>query len=218
MQTLRVHICPGLPLRPSCLQPGRQWESTILNRMKWTAALKTMAKTVAITCTRNWCQSPYNAPWTPSLPVIDCVANTPVRMEPTMPPIPWTPNASSESVVPEFRFYYATMQKHIAEVTAPMQECPCQSRAPAAGVMATRPATAPVHVPIMSASCEYPVNDHPYHGSRCSGYVRDHESIRGNAVGRESASCVEPEPSEPEKCRTHENECHIMRRDRVSGQ
>src|SRR5262249_10348039 len=71
-------------------------------------------------------------------------ANTPVSNVPVAPPMPWTPNTSSESSYPIRSFSQVQAQKQIAPAISPMTT-PCQgSTKPDAGVMAPRPAMAPV--------------------------------------------------------------------------
>ena len=51
----------------------------------------------AIELRANLAELPSIQPTGVSEPVTAWVANTPVRIAPTMPPMPWTPKASSES-------------------------------------------------------------------------------------------------------------------------
>src|SRR5690606_3795517 len=71
--------------------------STILNKIHVITALKTIVAAVATTCIQSWFQSPYSAPCAPPSPVIVCVAKTPIRIDPIIPPTPCTPKASNES-------------------------------------------------------------------------------------------------------------------------
>ena len=68
-------------------------------------------------------------------------------MEPTIPPMPCTPNASRASSYLNFGFTTATMKKQTIGVINPIKNAPSKSTVPAAGVIATNPATAPVQAP-----------------------------------------------------------------------
>ena len=68
----------------------------------------------------------------------------PVPIAPIMPPMQWTPNTSSESSYRSLFFTVVTKKKQTTEATAPrMIDVPGAAK-PDAGVIATRPATAPV--------------------------------------------------------------------------
>src|SRR5579871_6655432 len=81
----------------------------------------------------------------PSLTAL--VANTPVRMAPRVPPAPWTPNASSESSYPNLLFTAVTMKKQNTPASKPISSAGNGLTKPEAGVIATRPATAPEIAP-----------------------------------------------------------------------
>src|SRR5688572_6688674 len=84
-------------------------------------------------------------------PPSDCVLNTPVSSAPTMPPMPCTPNTSSESSAPSSFFSPLTPHRQANPATAPMMMAPIRPTLPAAGVIATRPATAPEAAPSIDA-------------------------------------------------------------------
>src|ERR1700682_1356941 len=83
--------------------------------------------------------------------------NTPVTSAPTMPPTAWTPNTSSESSALRRRFRLVTPQRHATPAAAPMTNAPGMPTLPAAGVIATRPATAPEAAPSIEG---LPVHSH----------------------------------------------------------
>src|SRR5258706_12148875 len=75
------------------------------------------------------------------------VANTPVRIAPIVPPAPCTPNASRESSYLNLLFTAVTMKKQPTPATKPINNAGNGLTNPEAGVMATRPATAPEIAP-----------------------------------------------------------------------
>jgi hypothetical protein len=72
-------------------------------------------------------------------------------MAPTMPPTPWTPNTSSESSYLNIGFSVTTAHRQTTPAMAPSTIAPMVPAKPAAGVMATRPATAPEAKPSSEA-------------------------------------------------------------------
>src|ERR1700682_2946832 len=64
-----------------------------------------------------------------------------------MPPIAWTPNTSSESSAPSMRFNPFTPQRQTKPAASPITNAPGMPTFPAAGVIATSPATAPEAAP-----------------------------------------------------------------------
>ena len=70
-------------------------------------------------------------------------ANTPVSKAPVMPPIPCTPNTSKLSSARSSFFRPDTPHKHTMPAMQPIANAPKIPTKPAAGVIATRPATAP---------------------------------------------------------------------------
>src|SRR5262249_6118443 len=88
---------------------------------------------------------PLNRPLLPVL-LTAVVANRPVAIAPHVPPIPWTPNVSRESSKPNFGFR-TTAREQRAAAPAPTRIDAIGVTNPAAGVMPTRPATAPEAAP-----------------------------------------------------------------------
>src|SRR5207302_598551 len=95
----------------------------------------------------QWPSRPPTAFPAPKMGFTICCANTPVRSAPIVPPAPCTPNASSASSYPNAAFTLVTMPKHTTPATAPMTSAGIGPTNPAAGVMATSPATAPQIAP-----------------------------------------------------------------------
>src|ERR1035437_8507871 len=77
--------------------------------------------------------------------------NTPVSRAPTMPPTPCTPNTSSESSAPSIFLRLLTPQRQAKPATKPITMAPIRPTLPQAGVIATRPATAPEAAPSIEA-------------------------------------------------------------------
>src|SRR5688572_30535163 len=73
--------------------------------------------------------------------------NTPVSSAPKIPPIPWTPNTSSESSAPMSFLNPVQPQRQMTPAARPITNAPGMPTLPAAGVIATRPATAPEAAP-----------------------------------------------------------------------
>src|SRR5688572_4698462 len=73
--------------------------------------------------------------------------NTPVRMAPRMPPMQCTPNTSSESSYPSIFLSPEQAQRQTTPAMTPIAMAPIGPTQPQAGVMATRPATAPEAAP-----------------------------------------------------------------------
>src|SRR5216110_90258 len=71
----------------------------------------------------------------------------PVISAPNTPPRAWTPNTSSASSAGIIFFRAVTPQRHTTPAPRPMTNAPGMPTLPAAGVMATRPATAPDAAP-----------------------------------------------------------------------
>ena len=78
-------------------------------------------------------------------------ANTPVSSAPRMPPTPCTPNTSSESSAPSRRFRPLTPHRQTSPASRPITIAPIGPTKPQAGVIATRPATAPEAAPSIEA-------------------------------------------------------------------
>src|SRR6185369_4009911 len=73
--------------------------------------------------------------------------NTPVSSAPRIPPMQCTPKTSSESSAPSIFFRPLTPHRHTSPAAVPMTNAPGMPTLPAAGVIATRPATAPDAAP-----------------------------------------------------------------------
>src|SRR5262245_43841538 len=73
--------------------------------------------------------------------------NTPVSSAPSIPPTACTPNTSSESSAPSSLFSPLTPHRQTSPAARPMTNAPGIPTLPAAGVIATRPATAPEAAP-----------------------------------------------------------------------
>src|SRR5579883_1230529 len=74
------------------------------------------------------------------------VPNRPMSRAPTTPPKKWTPMTSRESSRP-IRYLRLTARAQTAPATSPITVAPRRFTKPQAGVMATRPATAPEAAP-----------------------------------------------------------------------
>src|SRR6201996_597362 len=79
----------------------------------------------------------------PKIALIPEFANRPVSSAPSVPPAPCTPNASSESSYPKMFFTFTTIQKQNTPASSPIHNALIGVTNPAAGVIATSPATAP---------------------------------------------------------------------------
>src|SRR3954467_13110673 len=80
-------------------------------------------------------------------PPSDGSLNTPVSSAPRIPPRACTPKTSSESSAPSIFFSPLTPQRHTKPAAKPITNAPGMPTLPAAGVIATRPATAPDAAP-----------------------------------------------------------------------
>src|SRR3569623_2741413 len=96
-----------------------------------------------MTCVHTWLAILRSALEPPS----DAAANTPVKIAPTMPPIACTPTTSSESSYLSARLSLVEARKHSTPAARPMLSAPTGPTKPEAGVIATRPATAPAALP-----------------------------------------------------------------------
>ena len=82
-----------------------------------------------------------------STPLISLLKKTPVNNAPIMPPMPCTPNASSESSYPSRCLSEVAAAKQITPAARPITTAGVGPTKPDAGVMATNPATAPEAMP-----------------------------------------------------------------------
>src|ERR1017187_5833587 len=79
------------------------------------------------------------------------VARRPVTSAPTVPPTAWIPNVSSASSYPKSAFSLTQKMNGIEPARSPMITEPVASTKPVAGVITTRPATAPEQKPMTEA-------------------------------------------------------------------
>src|SRR5450830_1388653 len=140
-------------------------------------------------------------PWPPSCGA----ANTPVSKAPRIPPTPCTPNTSSESSTPSRRFKPFTPHRQTTPAIKPITRPPIGPTKPAAGVMPTRPATAPDAPPSMEG---LPLVIHsPNTHDKVAAAVASKVLTKAKAA-TSPASSEEPalKPNQP----THSREAPIM--------
>src|ERR1035438_3583310 len=77
------------------------------------------------------------------------LARKPVRSAPSVPPTAWTPKVSSASSYPAADFSFQQARYGIRPAAKPIMTAPVVVTKPQAGVMTTRPATAPEQKPRM---------------------------------------------------------------------
>ena len=110
-------------------------------------------------------------------------------MAPTKPPTPCTPKAVERVVVAEHAFSHVAAQEQMTPATMPMTSAPVGSTKPEAGVMATRPATAPEMMPsTLGLPRDDPLGEHPGERGRGGGDLRDGHRHAGTAVRRRPPS------------------------------
>jgi hypothetical protein len=86
---------------------------------------------------------------------------------------------------------------------------------PDAGVIATRPATAPLAAPGGGgASIVPPFKEHPRQRGGSRGRIGHDEGARGQRAGADGAARIEPKPSEPQQTRSNHGHGQIMWRHR----
>src|SRR5258706_15912072 len=90
-------------------------------------------------------------------PPSSCELNTPVASAPKIPPNECTPKTSSASSAPSIFFRPFTPHRHSGPTISPIAKAPGIPTLPAAGVMATSPATAPEAAPSIDG---LPLNIH----------------------------------------------------------
>ncbi len=129
------------------------------------------------------------------------VAKKPTSRVPTRPPTRWTPTTSSESSKPK-RNFRPTASAHRTPAMTPTAIAPSGETDEQAGVIATRPATAPDAAPrrgrlaVPDLLDEQPA-DHRGRG----GDHRVDERDGGEIAGGQRGAGVEPEPAEPQQAR-----------------
>ncbi len=145
-------------------------------------------------------------------PPRSCVLNTPVSRAPTIPPTPCTPNTSSESSAPSRRFRPFTPQRQAKPATKPITMAPIRPTLPAAGVMATRPATAPEAAPSIEALPR--IRASPRHQASTAAEVAVKVFMKAR-MAELPASSAEPalKPNQP----THSSEAPTMVSGRLCG-
>src|SRR3972149_10938169 len=124
--------------------------SSTLSITKVTTMANTQVTTTAIICAVNTgppSSQPNGFPSTKA-PVAR-VAKTPVSRAPKVPPTPCTPKTSSESSYPKRDFSLVQARKHNMPTATPIISAGIGVTNPEAGVMQTKPATTPEHVPKM---------------------------------------------------------------------
>src|SRR6266705_5877686 len=137
--------------------------------------------------------------------------NTPVRSAPSIPPTACTPNTSSASSAPSSFFRPFTPHRHTRPAARPITNAPGMPTLPAAGVIATKPATAPEAAPTMLG---LPLNSHSpnIHEHRARRReVGVHERERCRAVGLEGRPGVEAEPARPQQSGSYHGHGDVVR-------
>ncbi len=122
-----------------------------------------------------------------------------------MPPTPCTPNTSSESSAPSIFFRPLTPHRQAKPATKPMTIAPIRPTLPQAGVIATRPATAPDAAPSIEA---LPLNSaSPMHQASTAAAVAEKVLMKASTAVL-PASSAEPalKPNQP----THSSEAPTM--------
>src|SRR5207302_3070897 len=140
------------------------------------------------------------------------LANTPVSNAPTMPPMQCTPKASSESSYPSAFFNEVAARKQITPAAMPMMTAGVGITKPDAGVMATRPATAPEAMP---STLGFPLTVHSMN-IQASAAAAVAICVTAIAIpARPSAATAEPalKPNHP----THSSDAPITVNTRLCG-
>src|SRR4029450_13977900 len=127
--------------------------STILNATSETTPVHTIVSNTAFNCTQN-CSAMLLYPVaavtqsvTKPGPPSDGALNTPVSNAPRIPPTAWMPNTSRASSARRIFFRPLTPHRHTSPAAMPITNAPRMPTLPAAGVIATNPATAPDAAP-----------------------------------------------------------------------
>src|SRR5450830_352498 len=140
-------------------------------------------------------------PWPPNAGA----ANTPVANAPKIPPTPCTPKTSRESSAPMRRFRPLTPHKQITPTSKPMTNAPIGPTKPHAGVIATKPATAPEAPPNMDG---LPLDIHSPNTQDTVAAAVANIALTNASAAISPASNAEPalKPNQP----THNNEAPII--------
>src|SRR3954467_5246856 len=145
-------------------------------------------------------------------PPSDGALNTPVNKAPRIPPTACTPKTSSVSSAPSNFFKPFTPHRQTTPAARPITNAPGMPTLPAAGVIATSPATAPDAAPSMDG---LPLNKHSanIHDSTAQAVAR--EGFMKASAAELFASSAEPalNPNQP----NHSNEAPIIVMVRLCG-
>ena len=149
-------------------------------------------------------------------PPSDWLLKTPVSSAPRMPPTPCTPNTSSESSAPSIFFRPSTPHRQTKPAAAPITSAPTMPTLPAAGVIATRPATAPDAAPSIEALPL--ISASPMHQASTATAVAEkvlRKASDGAVAGFERRAGVEAEPAHPQQRGTDHRQRQAVRRHRL---
>ena len=137
---------------------------------------------------------------------------TPVRIAPRMPPTACTPKTSSESSTFSIFFRPDTPQRHTGPAMRPMAKAPGMPTLPAAGVIATRPATAPEAAPSIEG---LPLNIHSTKIHERTAQAVAMKVLMNASTAKLLASSALPalKPNQP----NHRSEAPIMVMGRLCG-
>ncbi len=129
-------------------------------------------------------------------PPSDGSLNTPVSSAPRMPPTACTPNTSSESSARSIRLRPFTPQRQTAPAARPITKAPGMPTLPAAGVIATRPATAPEAAPSIDG---LPLNSHSRNVQASTAHAVARNVLMNASAAELPASSAEPalKPNQP---------------------
>jgi len=122
--------------------------------------------------------------------------NTPVSSAPRMPPTACTPNTSSVSSAPSIRLSPFTPQRQTTPAARPITNAPGMPTLPAAGVIATRPATAPEAAPSIEG---LPLNSHSPSDQESTAQAVARKVFRNASAAELPASSADPalKPNQP---------------------
>src|SRR5882762_7048952 len=121
---------------------------------------------------------------------------TPVSSAPRMPPTACTPKTSSASSAPSNFFRPFTPHRHTKPAARPMTNAPGMPTLPAAGVIATRPATAPDAAPTMLG---LPLKNHSPNIQERTAQAVARKVFMNASAAKPLASSAEPalKPNQP---------------------
>src|SRR5262245_10701670 len=138
--------------------------------------------------------------------------NTPVSSAPRIPPTAWTPNTSSESSAPRIRLRPLTPQRHSPPAAKPITNAPGMPTLPAAGVIATRPATAPEAAPSIDG---LPLKSHSRNDQESTAQAVARKVLMKASAAEVLASRADPalNPNQP----THSSAAPVIVRGRLCG-